>query len=279
MIPLNLGIRAHDLVAKDINELTQKLNQSQMTHIQLAVKKSFPELAPTLSAITPGAASFLGDTLRASQIKISVLGCYVNISSANPEIRREALVQFKHHLTLARDFGATVVGTETGSVETGYTEKNFTEEAYITARNSVIEMVETAEKLGVTVGIEGGLNHPLHTWQRIERLLQDVQSPNLKIIFDPANLVRPDNFKDQVKFTTDALDHFGDAIAAVHLKDFVMENNQVKIVPVGTGLMDYTPLLQFMKTQRPLMFASLEGVKEDQLEQSRSFILQKYQEA
>ena len=77
-----------------------------------------------------------------------------------------------------------MIATETGSVETGYTPRNFTEEAYQIARDSVIEMVKEAEKFGVTVAIEAGINHPLYSYQLAKRLIHDVASPNLKLILD-----------------------------------------------------------------------------------------------
>ncbi|MGX7200242.1 sugar phosphate isomerase/epimerase family protein [Enterococcus nangangensis] len=277
MIPINLGMRAHDLVAKDRIELASKLQQYGLTNIQLAVKKSFPELAPSLQQITHGTASYLGDYLKSQGIKISILGAYVNIASFNDQVRNEAIASFCHHLTLARDFGCTVVGTETGNVAgSGYSVENFTETAYLRVRDAVIQMVTAAEKLGALVGIEPCLNAPLYTWQQAKRLLSEVQSPNLKIILDAANLMRPDNYQDQVKVTYEALDALQDDIVAFHLKDFIVENGHIKIVPVGTGLMDYTDLLKFAKYQRPLLPTSLEAVKEEHLAQSIAFLQAEY---
>lgn len=276
MVSLNLGMRAHDLNATTPKELAEKLRYYGMKHLQLAVKKSFPDYAPSLQHITHGTASFLGETFQTAQLKISVLGCYVNISSENPSTRQQAVNDFIHHLTLAHDFNCTLVGTETGSVKTGYTEKNFTEEAYVTARTSVLNMMEAAEKLGVLVGIEAGINHPLYTWQLAKRLIKEVASPNLKIIFDPANLISLENYHQQITNTYDALEALQDKIAVIHLKDYRVEAKQIKIVPVGTGEMDYTEVLKFLKYQAPYLMASLEGVTETHLLTSRQFLEEKY---
>lgn len=154
------------------------------------------------------------------------------------------------------------MGSETGSVGNGYTTKNYTEEAYVLARESVIELVSFAEKFGVTVGIEAGINHPLHTSALARRLVDEVQSPNLKIIMDCANLISVDNHQKQEEVVFHALNDLRDDISCFHLKDFVIENNQVKIVPVGTGWMKYDQILSFLKHDKPLMFASLEATTE-----------------
>ncbi|MGL4697560.1 sugar phosphate isomerase/epimerase family protein [Enterococcus larvae] len=262
MIPLNLGIRAHDLTAKTREELGEKIINYGFSHIQFAVKKSFPALAPDLTSISSGTASYIGDYLQNLGIKISILGCYVNLASPDPSIREKELNIFKHHIMLAKDYHAALVGSETGSVGNGYTTKNYTEEAYVLARESVIELVSFAEKFGVTVGIEAGINHPLHTSALALRLVDEVQSPNLKIIMDCANLISVDNHQKQEEVVFHALNDLRDDISCFHLKDFVIENNQVKIVPVGTGWMKYDQILSFLKHDKPLMFASLEATTE-----------------
>lgn len=262
MIPLNLGIRAHDLTADTREELGEKIRHYGFTHIQFAIKKSFPDMAPTLTSISSGTASYIGDYLQNLGIKISILGCYVNLASPDPQIRKQEIDSFKHHITLANDYHAAVVGTETGSVGNGYTTKNYTEEAYQLARDSVIEMVAFAEQFGVTVGIEAGINHPLYTSALARRLINEVRSPNLKIIMDCANLISVDNHQKQEEVVFHALNDLRDDISCFHLKDFVIENNQVKIVPVGTGWMKYDQILSFLKHDKPLMFASLEATTE-----------------
>lgn len=262
MVPLNLGIRAHDLTAETREELGAKIQHYGFSHIQFAIKKSFPDLAPELTSISSGTASYIGDYLQNLGIKISILGCYVNLASPDSEIRKQEINNFKHHITLAKDYHAALVGTETGSVGNGYTTKNYTEEAYQLARDSVIEMVAFAEQFGVTVGIEAGINHPLYTSALARRLLDEVQSPNLKIIMDCANLISLGNHEKQEQVVFNALNELRDDISCFHLKDFVIENNQVKIVPVGTGRMKYEQILSFLKHDRPLMFASLEATTE-----------------
>lgn len=262
MIPLNLGVRAHDIQAASREELGEKLAYYQFSHIQFAVKKSFPAYAPTLRSVSSGTASFIGDYLQNLGIKISILGCYVNLASPDEAIRQQAIADFKHHIYLAKDYHAAVVGTETGSVGHGYTTANFTEEAYIAARSSIMEMVAYAEHLGVTVGIEAGINHPLYTSDLAKRLISEVQSPNLKIIMDCANLISTDNYQEQERVVYRALNDLHDDICSMHLKDFIIENQQVRIVPVGTGWMKYDQILQFLKKDKPLMFASLEATTE-----------------
>src|SRR5699024_8366476 len=122
-------------------------------------------------------------------LRISIFGSYVNIVATDLDEREQAIADFKHHIHLAKDFGASLVATDTGSVGKGYTEDNLTEEAFQKAVVPVKEMVAEAERFGVVVAIESGINHPVYPAQLAKRLVDEVDSPNLKIILDCANLM------------------------------------------------------------------------------------------
>lgn len=277
-IPLNLGVRAHDFGPMPLNDLIEKLQHHRFSHIQFAVKKSFPESAPTLSALSPGTASYFGHAFRQAGIQIAVLGCYVNIVHSDPEQRKQALADFSTHLRLARDFGASLVGTETGSVGQGYTLDNFTEEAFQEVVTSVKAMVAEAEHLGVTVGIEAGQNHPLHTASLTRRLLDAIPSNNLQVILDCANLMSPTHYLEQESIIMEALELLGDRIAVIHLKDFIVEDGKIQIVPVGQGWLQFQPILSYMKYQRPHIQGILESTTEEHMVESIAFLEQIYRE-
>ncbi|MBP1043960.1 sugar phosphate isomerase/epimerase [Vagococcus sp. BWB3-3] len=277
-IPFNLGIRAHDLGQLPLDQLMARIKDYEFTNIQFAITKSFPASAPDLQGLSPGTASYYRQAFQQQQINISVLGCYVNIIATDPQERQMALDSFKTHLRLARDFGASLVGTETGSTGHGFTTDNFTEEAFQKVVISVKELVAEAERFGVSIGIEAGLNHPLHSALLAKRLLTEVGSSNLQIILDCANLMSPDNYLRQTEIVEEALDLLGNRIAMIHLKDFTIENQTIKIVPVGHGLLDFKPILAYIKSQRPHLFATLEATTEPELRDSVDYLRKLYQQ-
>lgn len=276
-IPLHLGVRAHDFDQMPLPNLIERLHQFNFAHIQFALKKSFPESAPSLTAISPGTASYYGNAFKQAGIQISVLGCYVNIVDTDPNKRADALAAFSTHLRLARDFGANLVGTETGSVGHGYTADNFTEEAFQEVITSVRAMVAEAERFGVTVGIEAGINHPLYTAALARRLLDAVPSNNLQIILDCANLMSPTNHLHQEAIIMEALKLLGDRIAILHLKDFVVQDGVIKIVPVGQGWLDFEPILRYMKFECPHIQGILESTPEAHMEESIAYLERIYE--
>ena len=278
---LNLGIRAHDISAETLEQLAAEVGEKGFTAVQLALAKSISNFPTGLGNLSPGYGQYVKSTFQQEEVKIAVLGCYINMIHPKPDERQLQLDRFKEHIRFARDFGCSVVGTETGSVipELGYTEENYTEEPYEQVVKSVRELVTEAEKFGVIVGIEGGINHPIHTPQRMKRLLDDVPSPNLQVIYDPANFISIHNMNEQEAVIEEAFELFGERIVIVHAKDFILENDDIKMVPVGTGQLNYHAVFKKLKQQKPFVNVLLENTKEPHISFSIQYLQTQYKNA
>lgn len=277
----NIGIRAHDMGALPLDRLTKEIADKKLSSVQLAIAKSFPQFYPGAGSLTPGLAHHVKQAFAEYQIQIAVLGCYINMIHPDENERKNQLNRFKEHIRYARDAGCSIVGTETGSVipELGYTEENFGEEPYQEVVKSVRELVAEAEKFGVIVGIEGGINHPIHTPQRMKRLLDDISSTNLQVIYDPANFMSLENYTQQEKVIEEALTLFGDRIAVLHAKDFVVKDGQIEMVPVGTGQLKYDVLFGHLKQRKPYINILMENTKEPHISSSIAFLQETYEQA
>ncbi|MEG6567348.1 sugar phosphate isomerase/epimerase family protein [Thermoanaerobacterium saccharolyticum] len=275
---MNLGIRAHDLAGLPLTRVPEEVSKLGLSSVQLALNKSFPELDIKNGSLTPGLANYVGSHFRKHNIQIAVLGCYVNIIHPNLSERRLLLELFKEHLRFAKDFGCSIVATETGNVheKMEYTTDNFTEEAYLEVVKSVSELVEEAEKFGVIVGIEPGVNHPIYSPKVMRRLIDDVKSNNLQVIFDPANLLTEENYKSQKIIFKEAFRLFGDRIVAVHAKDFAVNEGKFEFVPVGTGLLDYETVFKYLKHKKPYINILMENTKGTFVESGISYLKDKY---
>jgi len=282
VMKLNLGIRAHDIENQTtIEGLVDEIVGKGLTAVQLAVGKSFNEFNTSPGSFSPGYARRIGDEFRKKDLQIAILGCYIHMIHPDLAQRQQELERFKEHVRFARDFGCSIVGTETGNVsaEMGYNRENFQEQPFLDVVDSVRELVEEAEKFGVIVGIEGGINHPIHSPQTMKRLLDSIDSQNLQVIFDPANYLDPDNYERQEEVFQEAMDLFGDRIIAMHAKDFIIEDDWIKMVPVGTGLLNYDAIFKLIKPRKPFLNVLLEDTREPYLNDSILFLNRKYEEA
>ena len=62
------------------------------------------------------------------------------------------------------------------------------------------------------------------------------------------------------------------------MKDFVPAGDDLKSVAAGTGEMDYTNILRFMKQRKPYIQATLENTTNDNAAAAREFLERVYME-
>jgi L-ribulose-5-phosphate 3-epimerase len=278
---MNLGIRGHDIENRPLDELAKEIASKGISSVQLVLKKSFNDINTDLGSLSPGFAHKIGKTFSKHDIQIAVLGCYFNLIHPDPVERRYGLERFKEHIRYARDFGCSLIATETGNVNADiiYTEENFKEEPFQEVVKGVRELVAEAEKFGTIVGIEAGVNHPIYSPKTVKRLLDLVDSNNLQVVFDPVNLLTIDNYAKQEEVFREAFELFGDRIAIFHAKDFIIEDNKLITTAVGKGLLNYDYLFPFIKAKKPFINIIMEETTEPFIDDSLNYLREKYQQA
>ena len=269
-----IGVRAHDFGKLPVEELARKIQKNNISYIQLALSKAIAGIDDLKGILNPGLASYIRDVLFKSNIKISVLGVYLNYIHPNAKQRKENLEVFKEHIRFARDFGCSVVGTETGSLNADYSfhTENKGDKAFQKLFESLKELVDEAEKFGVFVGIEGVTSHVISTPERMKRMLDKIDSNNLQVIFDPVNFIDIHNYQDQDKVIKDSFDLFGDKIVIIHAKDFTVIDGELKQVAPGEGILNYKLLCELIKERKPYIEILMEETTPSTIIKSLTYI-------
>ncbi len=258
------GMRGHDFDVQSVSGLAAKCKEHNIKGVQLALKKTIPTLKA--GDFTPAYATEIGDILRKSGVRVSVLGCYINPSQTNEALLKEDMDFFLENLQYAKYMGADMVGLETGFVgETLDITKNQTEEAYQYLLSNMKTLCREAERLGVTIGIEGVHCFVIHSPARMKRLLDDLNSDNTCVIFDPVNYMTPENYQNQETLIEEAFELLHDKIKVLHLKDFVIKDGIVDYEYPTKGLLDTKRVLRKMKQYAPESGIILENVREEML--------------
>lgn len=269
-----IGIRAHDVGKMPVKELAKAISEKGFNCTHLALQKAITDYDFSLGKLNPGMAKQIREAFYKENVFISVLGCYINPVTPDEKARREQLERFKEHIRFARDFGCSIVATETGSLnhDWSYTPENSSPKAFEMIVESTAELVREAEKFGVIVCIEGVTTHTVSTPQIMKRVLDEVNSNNLQVLFDPVNLLDANNASRQREMISEAFNLFGDRINIIHAKDFIIEDGVKKGVPIGKGILDYPFLLKFVKQQKPGIEILIEDAKPESMEDSRKYI-------
>lgn len=267
---LNLGLRAHDYGQGTPAEIAAKLGQYDVSCVQLAPAKSFPVLTEQPGQLTPGFANHVRDVFAAQGINIAVLGCYINPIHPDPDAKEQALQRFEEHLRFARDFGCAIVGTETGSKngDCSYHPDSQKESSFLELVDSVRRLADTAEQYGTIVGIEGvAHHHTVHSYEKMVRMLELVDSPNVQVIYDPVNFFPLDQCHRQQELMDEAFRLFGDRIVAIHSKDFVIKDGMKEgDLPSGTGEMDHRYLMSLIQKFKPGIHTILESTNPENVQ-------------
>ncbi len=274
-VPIRIGVRAHDFGCLPAGDLAAKIASNNMVCAQLALGKAIAGLTVKPGMLNPGLACEIGDAFHKHGVQISVLGCYVNPIHPDPAIRKSLLGLFKEHLRYARDFGNGLVALETGSVNADYSPhpENHSEAAFQRSLASLAELAAEAEQFGVIVGIEAVASHVVSTPQKMRRMLDAVASNNLQVVFDPVNLLSLENHLEQERVIGESLELFGDRIAVIHAKDFVVENGRFTSVSAGLGMLRHDLVMNFAVDQKPGISILLEDTNEQSAQLSRQFLL------
>jgi sugar phosphate isomerase/epimerase len=272
--PMRLGVRAHDFGKLPVNELAGRIAAKGFCCVQLAPPKAIAGFDADAGRLSPGFACHVKEALQRQGLQIAVLGCYINLADPDAGSRERQLTRFKEYLRYARDFGCSVVGTETGSLNADFSPHpgNRGEAAFQTVLAGVRELVEEAGRFGVLVGIEGVERYVISDPPRIRRLLDDVGSNNLQIIFDPVNLLSGENYRRQDDIMRESFDLFGERIAILHAKDFFVEGGALKSAPSGQGLLNYDLLMDLIGARKPFINVLMEDTNPATVEEGVRFL-------
>lgn len=128
------------------------------------------------------------------------------------------------------------------------------------------ELLSVAEELDVKIGIEGVWCFVINSPGRMKRLADDLNSENIRVIFDPVNYLNGDtNYKNQSRMIDEFFELLGDRVCAIHLKDFSIENDKKIFTNPCKGELDHKRLFEYMKKVNPNLPIILEETKEKEL--------------
>lgn len=271
---MQLGIRVHDGEKLPLEQLLPIFKERGFQCGHIALSKSLPELKAGNTMLTPGFAMYLKKLFAANSMDIAVLGCYLNLATPDEAALKANTEKYMAHIRFASILGCGVVGTETGAPnkEYKYEPACHTEESLELFIKNLRPVVEYAEKMGVIMAIEPVWKHIVCSPERARIVLDEISSPNLQIIFDPVNLLCYNNYQDRAAIFERTMDILGKDIAVVHIKDFVVKDNDLVSVAAGQGEMDYTEIMRFIKREKPYIHVTLENTVPENSVKSKELI-------
>lgn len=258
-----IGIRGHDVGKMEAVELAEKIKSYGFDGVQLVFKKALStkvDFSNTDSIL-----------LAFEELDIPLLGAYFNPFDPNKEVRNQGISYFKENLRIAPSIGASYVGSETGflTADSSTTLEELHSEKSLRYVTSIFkDLVETAKKVYSCVAIEGAYAHVAYCPKSIKFMIDQINSPYLKVIVDLYNFLNIDNYLNRMDIFESALSLLKNDIVIFHLKDFIVENGKLKQVGLGKGLMDFETIITRIRETTPDAYLIFEGVTGSDIESS-----------
>lgn len=271
---MQIGLRLHDAEKLPLPECLKKVHDQGFRCVHVALSKLPGETADP-DALTPGYAMYLKHEFERAGLDIAVLGNYLNLAHPDKDKLKEIQKKYTAHIRFASLLGCSVVGTETGAPNPTYSydrETCHSREALEIFIENIKPVVECAERFGVILAIEPVYKHIVYNPERARLALDRIGSPNLQIIFDPVNLLHPDNLNRRDEVIDEAIDLLGPDIAIIHLKDYIDCGDELKACGCGLGEMEYDRILSYAEEHKPHIQATLENTTPENAVSCREFI-------
>jgi len=187
-------------------------------------------------------------------------------------IRQEGLEKLGVIIDACKGLGTNIVTLCTGTRDPYDQWKahpdNNTPAAWNDLTHFMGQALEKAEPANVILGVEPELANVINTTAKAHRLLEEMQSQNLRIVFDAANLFEITSISEQHRLVDQALDLLGDYVVIAHAKD---RSSDGSFVAAGQGVLDYSHYLAGLKNisfEGPLI---MHGLSETEVPVSFSY--------
>ena len=185
------------------------------------------------------------------RLTMAALSGTYNMIDPDPQARALGAKGLNRVIALAPKLGAQVVTLCTGSRDpSSMWQKhpdNDTPEAWADLLVQMEEAVRVAEDFGVTLGVEPEVGNTINSVRKARRLLDEISSPQLKIVMDGANIFQRGQLPHMRKVLDEAFELLGSDITLAHAKD-LDQDGKAGHVAAGRGRLDYPYYLELLRT-------------------------------
>ena len=230
--------------------------------------------------VSTGTPSFteIRKELDVRQIRISALSGTYNMIDPDVEKRHAGLHKLRYVAEQCEPLGTSVITLCTGSRDPHSMWRAHPDNNSASAWSDLVESMEkalkVAEEYKVTLAFEPEVSNVIDSAQKARRLLDEMQSPYLKVCMDAANIFHKGELPKMREILDEAFALLGDDIALAHAKD-LDRDGQAGHLAAGTGLLDYDQYLGLLKECGYDGAVILHGLSEEQVPYCVKFLQEK----
>ncbi len=276
---MKIMVRVHDLGKNSPKEIAHQAKEIGFDGVQLVLYKAIDGFSSQAHSIKYEDILDCAKAFKEENVEVGMLGAYFNPVHSNKDLVLDNIARFEEYLSYCKDFSCKYVGSETGSYNDDkwtYNPLNRTEEALEININTFKHLALIAKDNNANIALEGAYGHCMYEPKQLNRLVSAIDNGHVKVTVDIFN------YLDISKYDTDtqhymfdeSIKYFKDKIVIYHLKDFIVdkENNKLKQVGLGEGIMDLEYIISHAKQLTPNALLVFEGCPKDKMKSSFEYI-------
>ncbi|MBL8119172.1 MAG: sugar phosphate isomerase/epimerase [Anaerolineae bacterium] len=211
-------------------------------------------------------------------IRMEAISGTFNMIHPDVQVRQDGLRRLEVLARAAKGLGTGMITLCTGTRDAadmwrGHPE-NASAEAWADLRESMEAALKIAEEFDVRLGVEPEVSNVVSSARKARQLLDEMQSPRLKVIMDAANLFQKGDLPRMRAVLDEAFDLVGGDIGLAHAKD-LSRDGEAGHEAAGTGLLDYDHYIWLLRTVGYEGGLILHGLREEQVGMSVAFLKKK----
>ncbi len=228
--------------------------------------------------IDPALCATIRQAMAARQITMAAVSGTYNMIDPDLAQRELGLQRLRTLAAACHDMGTNVITLCTGTRDRGSMWRrhpdNDSPEAWLDLVIELRKAVVFAAQYGVTLAFEPEVNNVADSAQKARQLLDEVQSPYLKVVMDGANVFHKGELPRMCEILNEMFALLGNDIALAHAKDLDHDGDAGHLA-AGQGLLDYQHYLGLLKKVGYSGALILHGLDESQVDGCVAFLQEK----
>jgi sugar phosphate isomerase/epimerase len=258
---LKIGVATLGFPKLSHAELAQELSGAGIRLVQLFLAQSDTPFwryngRADVSILTPARCREIAARYRDAGIALHSLGVYTNLIHPDATERQANLDYFAAMMDIGGHMGISAFITEAGhhldpKVPEPRVAHHFQDAVWLQMLATARQLATLAEKRQATVLLEGFYRGFLASAKRLRMFLEEVNSPRIRALLDPANLIEVNDLEEMFQQLSPWIDCFHAKDRKVHVE---------KGVPAGQGSLDYVKFVTLAARHAPTAPLILEYV-------------------
>jgi sugar phosphate isomerase/epimerase len=273
---MQIGIMARTFVRPTLEETLDAVISHEIYCVQFSLGcVGLPELP---EHIDTGLCDRIRREMDTRKITMAAISGTFNMIHPDLQKRQDGLRRLCELASVCNRLGTSVITLCTGTRDPESMwrrhPENDSPEAWEDLVASMKEALQIAEENKVTLAFEPEVSNVVDSASKSRRLLDEMQSPYLKVVMDGANIFHKGELPRMREILDEAFALLGEYIVIAHAKD-LDRDGEAGHKAAGKGLLDYAQYLSLLNTVGFDVPLILHGLSEEQVDECVAFLREK----